>query len=233
MHTAGKIAQLFTDGGGKFLTPVVSIAERLDTIRAVVFDWDGVFNDGKKMAEGSSTFSEVDAMGTNLLRFAFWLRRGDLPLTAIITGERNESAQYLAGREHFDACYYRTGNKQKAFDHFCLHHAVKPEEVAYVFDDVLDLPIAAAAGLRIFIPRKSAPLLEDYVCRHGLADYLTGPALHPVRESCELMMGLLGNYDEALEHRIDFTESYQLYLKFRNAAETRRYTLEEGLIVAR
>ena len=49
--------------------------DRLDKIKAFVFDWDGVFNNGAKDSEGASPFNEVDAMGTNLLRFNHHLRR--------------------------------------------------------------------------------------------------------------------------------------------------------------
>ena len=39
------------------------LARQLHGIRALVFDWDGVFNDGWKDAQGGSPFSEVDSMG--------------------------------------------------------------------------------------------------------------------------------------------------------------------------
>ena len=43
-------------------------------------------------------------MGTNLLRFAWWLRdRGSLPFTGILTGQDNPTAVRLAERERFQA----------------------------------------------------------------------------------------------------------------------------------
>ena len=39
---------MFEKAGGIFCTPAVSILQKLQTVKAFVFDWDGVFNDGTK-----------------------------------------------------------------------------------------------------------------------------------------------------------------------------------------
>ncbi len=63
-----EILEKFTAAGGSFVTPVEELIQKLDECRAVVFDWDGVFNAGRKGQASSSGFSEVDSMGTNMLR---------------------------------------------------------------------------------------------------------------------------------------------------------------------
>src|SRR5580704_1165232 len=95
---------------GNFLEASFALAEKLAGVKAIVFDWDGVFNNGVKDENGSSSFSEVDAMGTNLFRFNHYMRTGKVPITAIISGESNKSSETLAKREHFDAVYYKTAN---------------------------------------------------------------------------------------------------------------------------
>jgi len=75
----------FTELGGTFCRPFAEFQERLSKIKAYLFDWDGVFNDGVKTASGGSPFSEVDAMGTNMLRFGHWLKTGALPFDVLIT----------------------------------------------------------------------------------------------------------------------------------------------------
>ena len=66
------IVKLFEKGGGEFVSPPSVFIDKLKKIKAVLFDWDGVFNDGFKRGVDGSIFSEVDAMGTNLLRYALW-----------------------------------------------------------------------------------------------------------------------------------------------------------------
>ena len=68
------VLKIFEDNGGKFHTPEKQFIEILGTIKAFVFDWDGVFTNGEKDHELQSRFNEVDSIGTNLLRFAFYLK---------------------------------------------------------------------------------------------------------------------------------------------------------------
>ena len=142
------VIKLFQDGGGQFVTPPSVCIEKLKKIKAVIFDWDGVFNDGFKKGTDGSIFSEVDAMGSNLLRYALWRRNGQLPITAIITGEINPPAQALAHREHFHEVYFLSKNKASVFISFCEKHGLAPDEVIFFFDDVLDLEMARLCGLR-------------------------------------------------------------------------------------
>src|SRR5690606_10938202 len=96
---AGALNKIIEQFKGQVQTTPELLREKLSGVKAFVFDWDGVFNDGMKDEKGSSRFSEVDSMGTNLLRFNHFLRSGELPITAIISGEKNQAAFTLAERE--------------------------------------------------------------------------------------------------------------------------------------
>ena len=98
-----ELVEKFSAAGGSFVTLVEEQVQKLDECRAVVFDWDGVFNTGRKGQASSSGFSEADSMGTNMLRYGLWRKLGELPYTAIISGEKNESAIAFAKREHLTA----------------------------------------------------------------------------------------------------------------------------------
>jgi len=217
---AAGIQSLFAETGGRFCVPAADIQRKLEKIKAFVFDWDGVFNDGSKRDLTGSGFSEPDAMGTNMLRFSYWLENKSLPLTAIITGEENESAGFLGKREHFTAIYFKASNKIKSFHHFLNAHQLKGEEVAFVFDDVLDLAVARECGIRIACHRKANPLFNQHLVQFQLCDYFTSGSSYQVREASELLMGLRGNYDEAIQHRMNFTETYQTYLAQRQQVAT-------------
>lgn len=218
---------------GRFITDPHMLASRLAGIRAFVFDWDGVFNAGWKDADNTSPFNEVDAMGTNLLRFNFHLRTGHPPVTAVISGEHNKAAISLARREHFNAVYSGIKYKAVALDHLASAYGIRDEEVAFFFDDVLDFSIAARCGIRIMVKRDCNPLLIDWAERQGYIDYLTAAdgAHHAVREAVELLTGLSGRYDDTMSERARFTDRYQEYLQQRNQATPQFYTVKDAQII--
>jgi 3-deoxy-D-manno-octulosonate 8-phosphate phosphatase (KDO 8-P phosphatase) len=217
---------------GKFFIEPEELRDRLLQVQAYVFDWDGVFNGGIKDESGSSSFSEVDAMGTNLLRFNHYLRHNQSPPVAIISGEKNPAAFSLARREHFDSVYYQAKHKVDALNHFCTRHELRPDQLAFVFDDLLDFSAAAEAGLRILVGRECNPLLVQYAVREGLADYLTAAdgSRHAIRETVELLTGISGQYEETLAGRQRYSEEYKKYLGIRNQLATRFFAVQDGRI---
>jgi 3-deoxy-D-manno-octulosonate 8-phosphate phosphatase (KDO 8-P phosphatase) len=222
----------FESLGAEFLLPQYKISEKLQTIKAFVFDWDGVFNKGEKNGGGSSSFNEIDSMGTNLLRFSYFLQNKILPFTAVISGEKNETAFYLSKREHFSASYFKMPNKIIALEHFCHQHQIKPFEICYFFDDVLDLPVARVAGLRIFIPRRATMQLTRFVKQNHLADYITGCTAdnYAVREACEMLMTANGLYERAITLRMNYDDLYKKYTEERNNITTDFYSLSNLLV---
>jgi 3-deoxy-D-manno-octulosonate 8-phosphate phosphatase (KDO 8-P phosphatase) len=227
------LTQLFTEIGGQFITPEAEIIEKLKHVKAFVFDWDGVFTDGSKDHLLQSRFNEVDSMGVNLLRFSYYLHHKTTPITAIISGEKNSAAFTFVDRERLHASYSKFANKLDATKHLCELYGLNSNEICYVFDDVLDLSLAEVCGLRIFISRNANPLFNEYVIKHFLADYITGAASGelPVREACELLIGLNGNYNEVITERKNFSETYSKYLALRKTTIPIYYTIDNGNIV--
>lgn len=216
------IVKLFEKGGGEFVSTPPFFIDKLKKIKAVLFDWDGVFNDGFKRGSEGSIFSEVDAMGTNLLRYALWKSKNELPTIAVITGERNPLAQQLAEREHFHEVYFLSKNKVIVFNSFCEKYKLKPDEVLFFFDDVLDIEVARLCGARIMIGRPASPLLKKYATGSSVADYITAcdGGRHGLREGCELVVGLLGLFDDVIKNRSTFSENYTAYLAERQGVTT-------------
>jgi 3-deoxy-D-manno-octulosonate 8-phosphate phosphatase (KDO 8-P phosphatase) len=227
------ITQLFTEIGGQFITPEAEIIEKLKHIKAFVFDWDGVFTDGSKDYLFQSRFNEVDSMGVNLLRFSYYLHHKTIPTTAIISGEKNNAAFAFVDRERLHSAYSKFANKLEAAKHLCEKFNLQFNEICYVFDDVLDLSLAEVCGLRIFISRNANPLFNEYVIKNFLVDYATGAASGqlPVREVCELLIGLNGNYNEVITERKKISETYSNYLTLRKATVPIYYTSDNGNIV--
>ncbi|MDO9000117.1 MAG: phosphatase [Bacteroidota bacterium] len=227
-----EIENLYSDLGGKFISPINDIKSKLSHIKAFVFDWDGVFNNGQKGNGGSSDFSEVDSMGTNLLRYSHFLKHGKLPLTAIISGEKNETAFYFCQRECFNYSFFKVAAKLNALNSICENENIQPNEIAYFFDDVLDLSIAEVCGVRILVNQKANPLFINYCVKNNLVDYLTASqgGQFAVREATELLIALNGNYDEVITNRKNSTDDYLSYIEKRKVVKTKFFTVIDNKI---
>jgi 3-deoxy-D-manno-octulosonate 8-phosphate phosphatase (KDO 8-P phosphatase) len=209
----------FTDNGLRVIGSEKELLRRLARTKAVLFDWDGVFNDGFKDADGGSPFSEVGSMGVNLLRFALWLRNGHLPKAAVITGQHNPYAERFAQRERLHGVYMGFTNKPEAFDSFLAKYGLQAEEVAFFFDDVLDLPVAARCGLRVMIGSPVTAWLVEQATARGEVDLVTANSggNNGLREATDAVMALLGVGRDVLAHRAGYSETYQRYLGERQA----------------
>jgi 3-deoxy-D-manno-octulosonate 8-phosphate phosphatase (KDO 8-P phosphatase) len=92
-------------------------------------------------------------------------------------------------------------------------------------DDVLDVSAADLVGTSFLVRRSASPLFEMYVRDNELVDYITANTgnRNAVREICELVMGLLGKYNEVIEARLKFDEAYEEYTEYRDKIESRFY----------
>jgi 3-deoxy-D-manno-octulosonate 8-phosphate phosphatase (KDO 8-P phosphatase) len=226
--------ELFGQAGGEFLNSAEILKEKLSRVKAFLFDWDGVFNSAFKGEGSSSNFNEADSMGTNLLRFSHFMRKKEAPFIAVISGERNSISFSFSKRENFHACYYKVADKIHALEHFCHQYNLKPEEICFFFDDVLDLSIAKVCGLRMMVNRDAGILFKKYVRENKLADYITANngSNYAIREGCELLMGLAGTFDEVIRHRTDYSEDYATYVMRKKKVETTYFTLQDKVITA-
>lgn len=213
------LLQPFIGNGLRVIGAEKDLLRRLARTKAVLFDWDGVFNNGFKDADGGSPFSEVGSMGVNLLRFALWLRNGHLPKAAVITGQHNPNAERFAQRERLHGVYMGFTNKPEAFDAFLAKHGLQADEVAFFFDDVLDLPVAARCGLRVMIGSPVTAWLVEQAIARGEVDLVTANSggNNGLREATDAVIALLGNGADVIDHRVDYSDIYQRYLNERQA----------------
>jgi 3-deoxy-D-manno-octulosonate 8-phosphate phosphatase (KDO 8-P phosphatase) len=227
------IEAIFTKSGGVFNEPPAALSQRLSNIKAILLDWDGVFNDGKKDHIKPSDFSEGNAMGINMMRFSFYLKYGYNPKTIIVTGEENPAAVKLAIREHFNAAFFGIKNKADILPILYNQFDVAAEDCGFVFDDILDLSLAEMVGLRMFINDTANPMLIEYVWENGLCEYISGHtgSANGLRECCELLIGLNDNYSETIRHRSSWSDSYTTYLHARNHINPAFYKTIEGEIM--
>lgn len=219
--------------GAQFILPAEDLVQKLKNIKAIIFDWDGVFHSGYKDESKSSSFSEADSMGVNMLRFAYYLINQEIPYSAIITGENNKTAFYWGEREHLNEVFYKIKDKVEILNWLEQHRGIKKEEVLFAFDDILDLSMAKECGVRFLINRTSSFALHDFCIQNNLCDYISANdgGNHAVREISELSISLLGNWNTVVNERIKFNDLYAPYIQKRQKITTNFYTLENNQVV--
>lgn len=220
---AAKVAKIFEQNGGEFITPAKIIAEKISKITCFVFDWDGVFNTGRKGAEKTSDFAEPDTMALHIIRYAYWRKHGVLPIIAIITGVDNQSAYKLAQRDHLTHVFAGFKDKTEPLEMLKNIYNLKKENIATIFDDIIDYPLAIGSELRFLVRRNASPLFMNYFKENKLCDYITYSQQpdYPVREVAELIIGLSGKYDDMLASRFKEKEQYLEFWNTRQAVETK------------
>ena len=64
-------------------------------------------------------------------------------------------------------------------------------------------------------------MLNQFVKNSELTDYITANdgGHHGLREAAELVMGLIGQFEDVVKNRMAFTEDYQSYLAERRLTE--------------
>jgi len=224
--------EIFTALGGRFILNPEKLRDRLMGIKAILFDWDGVFNHGEK-GQIPSPFNEVDSMGINMLRFGYYMTTGNIPYTAIITGETNHTAFHWAKREKLNDVFFQAKHKVDIIKHLEKESGIAAHEVLFVFDDILDLSLAKEAGVRFLVNRKSNPLFIDYCTRHSLCDYITfSPGNeYAIREISEVTLDSLGMFEKTIEERMQFDGIYSDFLKVKMQNDTTYRKSSDGAFV--
>ncbi len=225
-----EIIDLFTQNGCKSYLSEWVWEKKISSIKCFLFDWDGVFHSGSKGPSYPGTFSEEDSMGLNMLRFSHYLKSGELPFVGIISGEDNPTASFLAKRECLNGVFLKVKNKVAILKFLQEKHGINPDEICFVYDDILDLSLAKEVGIRVLITRISSPLFSDYCEKNKLVDFetSTGGGLGGTRQFSEFFLGMKGNYKETIEERIKFDQPYQDYLHMRAGVMPEFYLMDQG-----
>ena len=163
---------------------------RAKEIRLLLLDVDGVLTDGSIVYGDSGTelkaFNIKDGFGIRLLREAG-------VEVGIITARRSEAVERRAQDLKLAHVYQGVGNKIEAFAEILAAQKLIPQQVAYMGDDWLDLPLLSRVGL-------AATVADGVAEVKAVAHYVTRQAggRGAVRELCELIIEAKGLRDELL-----------------------------------
>ena len=115
----------------------------LTKIRACIFDVDGVLTGGEIIytngGEEAKVFNIKDGWAiVELKKLGF--------ITGIITGRSSELVAKRAAELKIDYLVQGELKKLDAYERFKAQYGIKDEEIAYIGDDLIDLPILVRCG---------------------------------------------------------------------------------------
>lgn len=170
------------------------ILDKAKAIKLVIFDVDGVLTDGSLFlgdgGEEYKAFNSRDGHGMKMLQ-STGIKIG------IITGRTSEVVEHRMRSLGIEHVYQGKLDKLPAFEELCQQTGLGPEQIAYVGDDVVDLPILVRVGLAIGV-QDAHPLVKQH--SHWLSPSNGGRGA--ARDVCELILHAQGHLDDMLNQYI-------------------------------
>ncbi|MDM8559538.1 3-deoxy-manno-octulosonate-8-phosphatase KdsC [Candidatus Parabeggiatoa sp. HSG14] len=161
-------------------------------IRLVVFDVDGVLTDGSlylgEDGHEYKAFYAPDGLGMKLLQATGII----IGIISARTSQVVTHRMLSLGIEHV---YQGKLDKLSAFKQLCDKLHIEPQQVAYVGDDLLDIPVMLHVGLAIAVANAHFLVIKN---AHWQTQAAGGRGA--AREVCELIMQAQGTFTAQLSH---------------------------------
>ncbi|HDQ03008.1 MAG TPA: HAD-IIIA family hydrolase [Deltaproteobacteria bacterium] len=170
--------------------------EKLRGIRLLILDVDGVMTDGRIIMDNAGremkNFDVRDGHGIKLLQ-----RYGIK--VAILTGRKSKVVEHRAKDLEIGDVYQGALNKKEIFEKILLKHGLPENKVAYVGDDIVDIPVLKRVGF-------SAAVSDALDVVKNEVDYITinSGGHGAVREICDMILQAQGNWAQ-MAARYDFS----------------------------
>ncbi len=167
----------------------LTLLERARNIRLAIFDVDGVLTDGRLyfMPDGTEfkSFNTLDGHGIKLL-IASGVE------TAIISGRKSPLVERRAANLGIQHLIQGREDKLTALAELRVKVPVEMEQIAFLGDDLPDLPVMRRVGLGMAVATADAFVRQH---AHGVTTHAGGAGA--AREFCELIMRAQGTLDSA------------------------------------
>ncbi len=169
-------------------TDLIPLAKK---IKLLICDVDGVLTDGTVYmgAEGVEfkQFNVLDGAGCYLAR------TGGLKV-ALISGRYSPATATRAEELPLEAVYNGAANKIEPYQELLKKLGLDDSEIAYVGDDIIDIPILERVGLPVAVS-------NAYPTVKKIARYVTKKrgGEGAMREVVDLIFTLQGRYDEVMD----------------------------------
>ena len=166
------------------------IYERAAKIKLVIFDVDGVLTDGSLYyghdGREYKVFHSRDGHGMKMLQQA------GIEI-AIITARSSQAVAHRMANLGIDHVYQGQSNKRVAFEGLCDELSLLEDEVAYVGDDLIDLPVMTRVGFAV-----STADAHDIVVERSHWQTPNVGGAGAARDVCEFIMKAQGKFDGLL-----------------------------------
>lgn len=170
------------------------IERRAARIRLLLMDCDGVLTDGRitLLSDGDEekSFHTRDGHGIVLLQRA-GLRSG------IISGRTSTLVERRARELGMDFVKQGTWDKIREFDEVLREAGVEEEEVAFIGDDVTDIPLMQRSELAVAVADAAD---ETRLAAHYVTQLPGG--FGAVREVCEIILKAQGHWADLMQRYI-------------------------------
>jgi 3-deoxy-D-manno-octulosonate 8-phosphate phosphatase (KDO 8-P phosphatase) len=200
----------------------LSATARARKIKLLLFDVDGVLTDGKLffLPENSqqgappplaaqSAQRQIEVKGFHAHDgAAISLARLAGIKTGLITTRVSETVALRARDLKLEPVHQGVRNKRACFEEVVKQEGLKPEEAAFVGDDVIDLPAMRAGGLAIAVKNARAEVKQE---AHYITPHAGGEGA--LRDAVEFILKAQGKWKKVVEDYIGERSpgrSYQL-----------------------
>jgi 3-deoxy-D-manno-octulosonate 8-phosphate phosphatase (KDO 8-P phosphatase) len=164
--------------------------ERIKKIRLVILDVDGVLTDGRiiynNLGYDYKFYDVRDGFGVTLLH------RSGIDL-AIISAKASRTIKRRARDMHIKKLYLNASDKLAAFEKVLKDFTVQPEEICYIGDDLVDLPIIKRVGFAVAVKEAVEDIKKS---SHYITQNSGGRGA--VREVAELILKGQGKWEQVL-----------------------------------
>ena len=163
------------------------ILHRAAQIRLVIFDVDGVLTDGRLyLADDGNEFKAFHSRDGHGLK----MLQNQGVAVAIISGRRSLAVERRMADLGINYVYMGVQDKLVAFQDLLQNQGLDAAQVAYVGDDVIDLPVMSRVGLAIAVQDA-----DPFVKRHAHWQTPSPGGCGAAREVCELLLEALGRLE--------------------------------------
>ena len=168
------------------------VEEKLRRIKVLILDVDGVLTDGSIIYSDNGveikSFNVKDGLGIRLVQ------KAGIKIF-IVTGRRSKALYRRCNDLGIKDIFDGVSDKAAVLDRILEQTGVSPKEIAFMGDDLPDLPLMKKVGLSIAVADAHETVKKEAAMITGLIG-----GAGAVREVCEIILHAQGHWEKLLQH---------------------------------